>query len=456
MKPKTDTQHDRDLVAERGVLGKDYTQKEVARRFSVLPQPFSPDDVTTMPYEQRRILLMSIEQIRVATSPVLEMYDAVRSSLTASYQQRDPLSPAYVRGLGPHSGTAPRPDADASQLGFAVVGMSGSGKTTTIRSIMQIVAPEQVVAMHDAKPPGAAGKRLSYLFMPSSENGTRSGFTRQFFAGVDELLGTNYSAIPDSKKGKTLESQIIAMKKIVRDHDIGLLIIDDVQQIAKARASAGEGPSVTMAFLLSITNEVGVPIVFIGTERFARLLEEDMQLARRCEGLGRHDMGPLGDHDYDLLLTTLFRYQATDRLTPLTPGIRDAMSSLTKRYPGNVVRLWRQAQQEAINAGDPCVSPQILDATMHKCFSATFAALYEHHFTSESAGSGTNKRPRTQRPDDAAIEAEAVEALLNNVPKFPRSAAVAAVRQAMTLLPMGTDASNVAVRAVRILAEASH
>ena len=33
---------------------------------------------------------------------------------------------------------------------------------------------------------------------------------------------------------------------------------------------------------------------------------------------------------------------------------------------------------------------------------------------------------------------------------------VAAVRQAMTQLPMGTDASNVAVRAVRILAEMSH
>jgi hypothetical protein len=132
------------------------------------------------------------------------------------------------------------------------------------------------------------------------------------------------------------------------------------------------------------------------------------------------------------------------------------MSSLTKRYPGNVVRLWRQAQQEAINAGDPCVTPQILDATMHKCFPATFAALYNRHLTSESAGPGTNRRARTQRPDDAAIEAEAVEALLNNDPKFPRSAAVAAVHQAMTLLPMGTDASNVAVRAVRILANVSH
>ncbi|MHB8106839.1 MAG: AAA family ATPase [Candidatus Cryosericum sp.] len=443
------TAQQRDLVAERGVLGDEYTEKQVADLFRFFP-PVFPEDMASRSYEERRMFLTTIEEMRVATRPVLDVYDRIRSSLISAYQRRDPLSPAYVRAFRAGSGRPLPRNVDASQLGFCVVGRSGAGKTTTVQRIMEIVAPNQIPDMHDVAAPGGIGKRVSYLFLPSSANGTRSGFLMQFFCELDRLLGTNYQAIPGTRRGKTVEAQIIAMKRLIRAHDIGMIVVDDVQQIVRSRAAAGEGPSVTMAFLLSLTNEIGVPVVFIGTEAFDAFLQTDMQLARRCEGLGQVNMGVLDDQDFDRLLRTLCRYQATDGRTSITPGIREMMSQLTGRYPGNVVRLWRQAQLDAIQQRRPCLTPEILDATMHQSFPDTFAALHRPSSAPFDAPR-RNRSTRASQPDAATIEAEAVDALLSNDAMFSRLEAVKAVRQAMALFPAGTNASTITVAAIRIL-----
>jgi|SRR5437764_7546829 len=82
---------------------------------------------------------------------------------------------------------------------------------------------------------------------------------------------------------RTLESLIAGMARVAANHCLGLLVIDEIQDLSEARS----GGDITMVnFFVHLENAIGVPFAFIGTQAAIPLLSGQFRQTRRVSEQG--------------------------------------------------------------------------------------------------------------------------------------------------------------------------
>ena len=84
-----------------------------------------------------------------------------------------------------------------------------------------------------------------------------------FFRELDDLLGTSYSEQYSSRRA-TLDRMMIAMSRLCISHNVGVLIIDEIQNLCSAQKGV---PEKVLNFFVTLVNTIGVPVIMIGTPK---------------------------------------------------------------------------------------------------------------------------------------------------------------------------------------------
>lgn len=307
------------------------------------------------------------------------------------YLARNPLLPTTMRmlyALGKRDPKELSTRVRQGNVAGAIVfeGLSGVGKSTLLEVLLALYP--QVIAHKRYRDTPFLQKQLTYLIVPCPSNASPRALCLEFFKAVDDALGTNYY-VQYSTSRHGADVLLIEMALVAATFHIGVMVIDEVQNLRAARSAKGvmtkagskvEPPTLgqqskeLMNFFVKLINWVGIPTIFVGTGDVLPLFDETFQYVRRATADGHITVHPiLRDSDeWTALLAKLWRYQWLKWPLPFDPkackipGSREADLGARCHYlscgiPDVLVKLFMQAQWLALRSGRETLDRGLLD-----------------------------------------------------------------------------------------------
>lgn len=340
-----------------------WTRAEVTEKLAHFP-PYS-EEQRRAPNHLRLHLIENVREFFIPQGIHLEIEIRVSCMLRRGYRQRNPLAPGHWPAINDRidalrlkpPGKALPP---AKARGFAVVGPSGVGKSTTLENIL-LLYPQVISHGHDGALPLIL-KQLVWLKLDCPKDGSTKGLCLNFFQAVDDLLGTNYY---DRYTGyrRTVDELLPRMARVAAMHCLGALVIDEIQNL---RESKSGGAAQMLNFFVQLENTIGVPFVLIGTPKAMPLFRGEFRQARRASEQGDVVWPRMREKDanhperadpvWEEFVRALWAYDylRTPAIRPddlLKSPVCRAMYDESQGIAAVAVTVWLLAQRRAITSG---------------------------------------------------------------------------------------------------------
>lgn len=310
------------------------------------------------PAQLRKHCIMRLGRYFEPLERQLQLAERFGMLLRQGYIGRNPLTHDYIRHL--QNGVerieakslyiSARHPVENTASSFALTGCSGIGKSTSMEKVLhqypqciQHVEPFSLV-------------QIVWLKLDCPSQGSPKQLCINFFSAVDRLVGTNYfNTFGRSRAG--VDEMMVHMAHIANLHAIGVLVIDEIQHLNKAKI----GPDALLNFLVTLVNTIGVPVILIGTLSAVPLLQENFRQARRASGLGSlvWDRMPIGK-TWDYFIDHLWKYQWTQDITPISQELRNVLYDESQGILDIVVKLFMLAQLRVVSIGKVRGKPEVL------------------------------------------------------------------------------------------------
>jgi hypothetical protein len=241
----------------------------------------------------------------------------------------------------------------ATANGFALIGVSGMGKTDSITRILkrypQVIEHVEPVALW----------QVPWVKLECPYKGSVKQLCLDFFSKMDELLGTNFRNQHGGRRA-SLDEVTLQMAAIANRHAVGLIVIDEIQHLMEA---PGTGSDEMLNFLVTLVNRCSTPVMIIGTPRALPLVQGAFRQARRASGVGsvmweRMTPGDTWDH----FVKQMWDCQWTRERVDLTDEIRAVLYDESQGIIDVLVKLYMLAQIRAISFSAMEPRPEPLDA----------------------------------------------------------------------------------------------
>jgi AAA domain len=203
-------------------------------------------------------------------------------------------------------------DADTPALGLTIIGVSGVGKTTGLKKILNLYP--QVIVHSEYKKKLLNIYQIVWIKIDCPHGGSLKDLCIEFFGEVDRLIGTNYKSKYGSKNN-TDYVMLAQMCQIAYNHCVGMLIIDEIQNLDQAKSG---GRDQMLNFFVRLDNTIGIPVVVVGTNKAIKLLQGEFRQGRRREGVGsfyweRFKIETKSEKTlWNFFVSQLFEYQWTE------------------------------------------------------------------------------------------------------------------------------------------------
>lgn len=265
------------------------------------------------------------------------------------YVSRNPIDAKWKQQLRmgfPEGGLAAleteyKPVLRSTAAGFAMIGVSGVGKTTALETTLLLYPQVIEHARYDDKP--FPFSQIVWIKLDCPSDGSLKGLCLNYLQAYDRLLNTNYRK---QFRNYTVDQLVPEMGLLAFSHGLGVIVIDEIQRLSSAKSG---GAQRMLDFFVELINTIGVPVVLCGTFSAMNLLSENFASARRVEGQG--DMfwwNYAKDEEWDEFIRTLWTFQWTKSETPLTEKLSQVMYDESQGIPDIAVKLYMFAQWSAM------------------------------------------------------------------------------------------------------------
>jgi hypothetical protein len=289
--------------------------------------------------------------------------------LRAGYAARNPArAGAFMRDIVSRADAAvqamrvvPKLRLGVSAAGLAVIGPSGIGKTSALEAILSCYP--QVITHTNYRDLPYICQQVVHLRLECPYDGSIRALCISFFEALDTMLGTHYTAHFAGRR-ETVDTMVQAMSRLASLHGLGLLIIDEIQYLSEKRNG---GDQRVLNFFTHLMNEMGLPIVLVGTYKAIPVLSGQFRQARRSAGLGDFVWGrmkappsypgvdgkarPAAPDDanaFQQFVESLWRYQYTRLPVQLSDNVLNRLYRETQGITALVVQLFMVTQLRVI------------------------------------------------------------------------------------------------------------
>lgn len=331
-------------------------EADVLKGLLSLPE-FEPEQRSWADHERFQ-MIMQLSNFMLPFERHLQLVYSVDSMMRQGYVGRLPhsvRSSSIFKKLHEKTLLAAQ-DGVTPQISSALIGMSGMGKTTTLKRFLaripQVIEHSQYGLY-----------QIPYLHIETPYDGASVvGLAQSIFRKIDMILpGANYAEqYMNGRSGA--ETLMNHAARLLHMHHVGLLVVDEIQNLA----NAPKNKKALMTLLVTASNELGVPILFVGTTKARELMSLSFRQSRRSCGFGipswnRMEKGDIGDgSDWAIFIRTLLSYQWVRNPTEPSPFLADLLYDLSQGIIDVAIKLFACAQVRAIMDQSETVSAQLL------------------------------------------------------------------------------------------------
>lgn len=294
----------------------------------------------------------------------IDIEQRISRSIRQGYLYRNPLTPEYASGLT--NGFAAMKDKSGYHMlrgtksaasGFTIIGVSGVGKSTAVEKILSLY-PQRIIHTRYREMPFVS-TQLVWLKLDCPHDGSLKQLCYQFFYVLDMAAGTDY--FQQYAKGRySIDMLLIIITQLVRQFQIGILVIDEIQHLSEAK---GGGSDKMLNFFVTLVNTIGLPVVMIGTTKAMSILQGEFRQARRGSGQGDLIWDRMkNDTTWQVFVKSMWRYQWTGNSVPYTDEMVNLLYDESQGIIDIAVKLYAIVQIEAITGGKESFSA----ADIHK------------------------------------------------------------------------------------------
>lgn len=325
---------------------------------------FNPNEVELQAAD-RRMLTDRLKRFMYPMGKHLEILSDVHSSILNGYSKRNPMTPQGQKSL--YGATTP------SSIMF-LTGLSGIGKSALIRSIMKAIGNESIRHTEYNGIPFPE-TQLLYIMQNVPDRCTPKTLCLRLAHQIDDLLSRNLCGASMSRN-HTQEDYIRSLQKSLRNYHVGAVVIDEFQNILLGRGANREE---LLAMITNFREDLGVPIILVGTPNAKRLLMDNASVARRlCDG-GFYELSPpdsAANDEWQIFCKIIWGLQWVKNPAPLTDEIKDVLFEKSQGITGILLTLFINAQNKAIGGSesvDAALLRKVFDEQMvplHKALNA--------------------------------------------------------------------------------------
>lgn len=332
------------------------TDLEVVRGIGNLPPKPDAAELALSP----KIRGHGINRLRDVVIPLevhLQLEDCFSQLVRYGYTARNPLLADAVRHRQPSSGGAKHSGFKSSANVMTLIGLSGMGKTTALDAIAKLYP--QVIEHRKYKGKIFIETQVVWLKIDCPHDGSLRGFCAAFFTALDNALGTNkYADIVNRRFSVSV--MLKSISQLCKAYFVGALIVDELQHLKSSRG--GHDRETLLNFFVTLSNDAGVPLVYVGTNAMLPLFSGVLRNARRAAGMGEIAFDRFSEDDpfWEHLVTRLWEYDWTGRSTPLTDVLLRKIFDLSQGNTDFLVKLLMLAQRHVIYEELEAITPQIL------------------------------------------------------------------------------------------------
>jgi hypothetical protein len=242
-----------------------------------------------------------------------------------------------------------------SAAGFAMLGMSGMGKSVSTREIL--LNYPQIILHSEYNGKKFTRTQVVWVVLECPKDGTTVGLCKSFFHSMGDLLGEDYIG-KYGKKGQTETDLILSMAWLAGIHHLGLLVLDETQDLSEAKSG---GAKRLISFLVRLINTMGMPVMLIATTKLWKTLTSEFRLGRRMSGQGGLIFERLNfDRHWDTFVTALWDIQYVKTRCDLTPDLSRTLHELSYGVPDLANRIFLCTQVRAIETGVETITEDLL------------------------------------------------------------------------------------------------
>jgi len=328
---------------------------------------FAPEQ-REWPTHDRMQMVMELSEFMVPLPRHIELARHVDMLIRQGYVHRPPQSPEHVRvfqeiyGLQQAGKTfGQKYSTISSQYSTALIGYSGMGKTTIFKRILSLY-PQ--VIFH----PKLHLWQIPYLHIEIPSDGhSLSALAKSILLAVDRLIpGANYHDRYAMRGKPGVWEMMFNACRVLHAHSCGVLVCDEIQHLSNTPTNKQS----LMSHLVGASNLLGLPLIFVGTNKARKILGMELSQARRSSGFGMQpwtqlQKGSIDEPDeWEDFLNVLWRHQWTRNPVGL-----DEHLSATLHYSIQHGPLFASCQWRAMLDGSETITPELIDAVWRSSFS---------------------------------------------------------------------------------------
>lgn len=321
-------------------------------------------DQRDWPTYERLLLVAGLANFMLPMPRHIQLARSLETLIFEGYVGRAPRTADYVRTLqmlydrqkaGVAFSTAP---GQRAALSTALVGTSGMGKTVTTRRRLSLIPS---VIYH----PDLRVLQIPYLHIEMPHDGASAkGLAHAILRKIDSLVPDGRYYEKYALRGKPgVETLLNHAARVLHLHFVGLLVVDEVQNLE----NSPKNKQALMSLLVSASNELGVPILFIGTNKARHVLTLDFRQARRATGHGQQYWDRLAKgsaerpDEWEDFIGVLWRFQWVRTPVALNLHLSDLMYHHSQGVIDVAIKLFAAAQWRAMLDGSEQITAQLVD-----------------------------------------------------------------------------------------------
>ncbi|MFK8400052.1 ATP-binding protein [Pseudomonas sp. BGr12] len=320
------------------------TEADVVKFIGNYPDKPSAEELALAP-KVRGHGINRLKDVVIPLDVHLQLEDGFSQLIRYGYIARDPFTTESIRHRQPKSVSAVSSGFKSSANIMTLIGLSGMGKTTALNSITKLYP--QVVSHGKYKRRSFIQTQIVWLKIDCPHDGSLRGFCAAFFASLDNALGIEkYASMAQKRNSVSVMLQQIS--QLCKAFFVGVLIIDEMQHLTSSRG--GHDRETLLNFFVTLSNEAGVPLVYVGTNAMLPLFSGVLRNARRAAGMGEitFDRFEIDDPFWDYLVSRLWEYDWTGTNSDLTANLRNKIYNLSQGNTDFLVKLLMLGQRHVI------------------------------------------------------------------------------------------------------------